>query len=137
MTKRPTKQHPAIAWLQKSWWFMRCVLLALSPTRFSFFVVLAVAGIFLILQQGTEILRGLAEPNADTGRPDFVRIVLFYASLIAWSFSSWYWARVLLNVQFPGVPAPPPGTGTRSIHWFRLHGPRILGLLPSIIVAIA
>src|SRR5438477_7961063 len=111
MTKQPIQTTSVVAWLQKSWWFMRCVLLALSPARFSFFVVLTVAGIFLILQQGTEILRGLAEPNADTGRPDFARIILFYASLIAWSISSWYWARVLLNVEFRGVPAPPPGTG--------------------------
>jgi hypothetical protein len=113
-------------WPQRAWRFVRDVGRALSPTRFSFFVALAGAAIFLLVQQGTEILRGLAERNPDKGHLDYDRLVCFYAALLTWALYSWFWSRVLLD----RCDSPAPG-------WFRRHGPRILGALPPLIVAAA
>src|ERR1700675_4705038 len=130
MTSERGKTIRGWSWLQRAWWFLHDTGLALSPARFSFFVALAGAAIFLLVQQGTEILRALAEPNPDTGQLDFDRVICFYAALVTWALYSWYWPRVLLNFHFPGVPAPHPGEGTDAIQWFRLHAPRILGVSP-------
>jgi hypothetical protein len=125
------------SWLQRLWQSVRDVCRALGPARFSFFVALTGAATFLMVQQGTEILRGLAEPNPDTRHLDFERVLCFYVALLTWALHSWYWPRVLLNFHFPNVPALRPGSDTRAIHWFRLHGPRILGVLPVLTVATA
>jgi hypothetical protein len=86
---------------------VRDVVRSLSPVRFSFFVVLAGAVIFLLVQQGTEILRGLAERNPDKEHLDFDRLVCFYAALLTWALYSWYLPRVLL-------PKPNSGSGTHT-----------------------
>jgi hypothetical protein len=123
-------------WLQKPWWFFRDVIRCLKPARFSFFVALAGAAVFLLVQQGTEILRALAEPNADTRQLDFPPVVFFYGALLIWSLHSWYWARVLLAHR-PVTAAEANFTSSEEvIDWFRLHGPRILGVLPPLVVAL-
>lgn len=123
-------------WLQKPWWFVRDLIHALSPAHFSFFVALAGAAIFLVVQQGTEILRGLAEPNPDTNSVDVYRVILFYLALTIWALHSWYWSRVMLDAHVCHVPPPDAGASADTIKWFRLHGPRILGVLPPLIVAV-
>jgi hypothetical protein len=132
----PKKRH-RWRWLQKPWWFVRDVIHALSPVRFSFFVALAGAAIFLLVQQGTEILRGLAEPNPDSGELDLYSVIFFYAALTTWAVQSWYWSRVVLDVHVSHVPAARKAASARAIEWFHLHGPRILGVLPPLIVAVA
>jgi hypothetical protein len=127
--------HPGWGWLQKSWWFVRDVLHSLKPARFSFFVALAGAAIFLFVQQGTEILRALAEPNADTGKIELRPVFLFYGALIIWSLQSWYWARVLLDHPPARRTAAPDCESDAVVCWFGVHGPRILGVLPPLIVA--
>ena len=123
------------AWLQKPWWFFRDVMHSLKPARFSFFVALAGAAVFLLVQQGTEVLRALAERHADMGKVDLHPVIYFYGALLIWSLQSWYWARVLLDHR----PLPTARTNFASsdevIAWFRLHGPRILGVLPPLLVA--
>lgn len=123
-------------WLQTPWWFVRDIIRALSPARFSFFVVLAGAAIFLVVQQGTEILRGLAEPNPDSLKVDLYSVGFFFAALTTWALHSWYWSRVVLNLHVSHSAAPRV-LSARAIAWFRLHGPRILGALPPLIVAAA
>ena len=137
MGSQPPKVRNRWRWLQKPWWFVRDVVRALSPARFSFFVALAGAAIFLLVQQGTEILRGLAEPNPDTKSVDVSSVIFFFAALTTWALHSWYWSRVMLDVHVSRVPAAHNGSSTRAIKWFRLHGPRILGILPPLIVAVA
>jgi hypothetical protein len=122
-------------WLQKPWWFFRDVMRSLKPARFSFFVALVGAAIFLLVQQGTEVLRALAERHADTGKVDLHPVVFFYGALLIWSLHSWYWARVLLAHR-PLTAAQANFTPSDEvIDWFRLHGPRILGVLPPLLVA--
>ena len=124
-------------WLQQPWWFLRDIVRALRPARFSFFVALAGAAVFLLVQQGTEILRGLAEPNPDTRRVDFYSVVFFYVALTTWALHSWYWARVLLNHRASELAVGHVRARAHAIAWFRLHGPRILGVLPPLIIAAA
>jgi hypothetical protein len=124
-------------WLQWNWAVLCDIARALRPARFSFFVALVGAAIFLMVQQGTEILRGLAEPNPDSGHVDFYAVVFFYAALTAWALHSWYWARVLLNDSRSGLAPAHADSSKRAIEWLRVHGPRILGALPPLIVAAA
>ena len=126
-----------LRWLQRPWWFTRDIVRALSPARFSFFVALAGGAIFLVVQQGTEILRGLAEPNPDTLEIDLYSVLFFFGALTTWAVHSWYWSRVLLNLHVSHSPAPLHAIGGRAIAWCRLHGPRILGVLPPFTVAVA
>lgn len=124
-------------WLQVPWWFVRDVIRALSPARFSFFVALAGGAIFLFVQQGTEILRGLAEPNPDSLKIDLYSTLFFFGALTTWALQSWYWSRVLLNLHISHSSAPTHVSSAGVIAWFRLHGPRILGVLPPFTVAMA
>jgi Patatin-like phospholipase len=135
MSAKETEAHPFWSWLQKPWWFFSDVIRALKPARFSFFVALVGAAVFLLVQQGTEILRALAEPNADTGKLDLRPVLFFYGALLIWSFQSWYWARVLLAHRRPIAAEANFTSSEKVIDWFRLHGPRILGVLPPLLVA--
>lgn len=135
MSEDPEETRPGWGWLQKPWWFFRDVLRALKPARFSFFVALAGAAIFLFVQQGTEILRALAEPHADTGKVDLYPVVFFFSALVIWSIQSWYWARALLDHPPDGSCAADLCAARPVVGWFCAHGPRILGVLPALIVA--
>src|SRR5664279_4165721 len=124
-------------WLQRNWAVLCDIARALRPAQFSFFVALVGAAIFLMVLQGTEILRGLAEPNPDSGHVDYYAVVFFFAALTAWALHSWFWARVLLNDSRAGIAPAHADSSKCAIAWFRLHGPRILGALPPLIVAAA
>lgn len=137
MPSHPARTGRFWRWLQKPWWFVRDIIRALSPARFSFFVALAGGAIFLVVQQGTEILRGLAEPNPDSLKIDLYSVLFFFGALTTWALHSWYWSRVVLNLHISRSLAPPRVSSARVIAWFRLHGPRILGVLPPLIVATA
>jgi hypothetical protein len=136
MSDDPQETRPGWGWLQKPWWFFRDVLRALKPARFSFFVALAGAAIFLLVQQGTEILRALAEAHADTGKIDLHPVIFFFCALVIWSVHSWYWARVLLDHPPAGSCAADLCAARPVVGWFCGHGPRILGVLPPLIVAV-
>jgi hypothetical protein len=136
MSAKEAEAHPFWSWLQKPWWFFSDVIRALKPARFSFFVALAGAAVFLLVQQGMEILRGLAEPNADTGKLDLRPVLFFYGALFVWSLQSWYWARVLLTHRRPTTGEKKFMSSDEVIDWLRLHGPRILGVLPPLVVAL-
>jgi patatin-like phospholipase len=137
MSSQPAKDGGFWRWLQRQWLFVREIVRALSPARFSFFVALAGGAIFLFVQQGTEILRGLAEPNPDSLKVDLYSVVFFFAALTTWSLHSWYWSRVMLNLHVSHSPTPSHVSSARVTAWFCLHGPRILGVLPPFIVAVA
>src|SRR3954451_10031246 len=137
MPSQHAKTRSFWRWLQTPWWFVRDIIRALSPARFSFFVALAGGAIFLVVQQGTEILRGLAEPNPDSLKLDLYSVVFFFVALTTWALHSWYWSRVLLNLHVSHSLVPAHVSSARAIAWFRLHGPRILGVLPPFTVAMA
>ncbi len=125
------------AWLQRPCWFVAALLRALAPARFSFLTGVVGGALFLFVQQGTEILRSLAEQDQDTGRLNQAHIAWFFGALLVWSIQSWYWARVLLNFQFPGMSPLPGGRQGKVIRWCRREGPRLLGVLPPLLIAAA
>jgi hypothetical protein len=116
-------------WLQRLWWKTRDLYRELKPCRFSFLVVVIAWPVFLCVPQGTEILRTVGEGMAVPGQWYWPGVVVFFASLILWAICSWYAARVLLYIRFPGAPDVPRWP------WAETHVPRFLGVAPIIIVA--
>jgi len=117
-------------WLQRRWWFIRNLYRELKPCRFSFIVALLTAPVFLCVAQGTEILRTVGE-GAANDQWYAPRVCGFFAALIVWALCSWYAARVLLYIRFPGEPR----TEDYS-KWAERIVPRLLGVAPFLIVGL-
>ena len=115
-------------WLQRLWWKTRDLYQELKPCRFSFFVALIAWPVFLCVPQGTEVLRTVGEGMAVSNSWYWLRVILFFVALMLWAICSWYAARVLLYIKFPG------DTGTASSPWAETQVPRLLGIAPIIIV---
>src|SRR5215469_5957424 len=113
---------------QRAWWRIRDLYRELKPCRFSFFVALIVWPVFLCVPQGAELLRTVGEGMAASSYWYWLRVILFFTALILWATSSWYAARVLLYIKFPGH------AGAASSPWAETHVPRILGVAPIIVV---
>src|SRR5436190_17462088 len=113
--------------IQRTWWRFRDLYHELKPCRFSVIVALIALPVFVCVAQGTEILRTVGEGMAG-GQWYWLRVFGFFAALILWALSSWYAARVLLYIKFPGH------TGAASSPWAETLVPRFLGLAPIIIV---
>jgi hypothetical protein len=103
---------------------------ALKPCRVPALMVLAGLAFLLLAAQGEDVARALAERrSAHAGAaPAF----WFFAAMLAWSLSAWYWARVMLTLKLPGVPQQGPQLLT-----LRIWTPRILGFVAPLGVAIA
>jgi hypothetical protein len=115
-------------WLQRLWWSIRDLYRELKPCRFSFIIALLACPVFLCVAQGTEILRTVGEGMAG-GQWYWPRVFGFFATLVLWSLTSWYAARVILYIDFPG--------DTRPESYSRLAAriaPRLLGVAPMLIV---
>jgi hypothetical protein len=115
--------------IQRFWWTTCDLYHQLKPCRFSFLVALIACPVFLLVAQGTEILRTVGEGAADTTQSYPLRASGFFAALVLWAVCSWYAARVLLYLHFPQRR----GTGARSERAER-HVPRLLGIAPIVIV---
>jgi len=115
--------------LHHFWLWLREWLSVLKPCRFSILMVL-VGIAFLILAQGQDVLRALAERQ--DGHADEWQQFFFFTSMLAWSLYAWYLARVMLYLEFPGVPG-----NKRRYQAFRAWVPRIIGLIATFGVAVA
>jgi hypothetical protein len=125
-----TPNPPSGNWLQRLWWFLRDLYKELRPCRFSFIVLLLSAPVFLCVAQGTEILRTVGE-GAANDQWYAPRALGFFAALLVWALCSWYAARVLLYIKFPGEPR----TEDYS-KWAERIVPRLLGVAPFLIVGL-
>jgi hypothetical protein len=114
--------------VQRTWWRIRDLYDQLKPCRFSFLVALIACPVFLCVAQGTEILRTVGEGMAG-GQWYWPRVFGFFAALILWALSSWYAARVLLYLDFPGARRAQSGSKVAE-----KHVPRLLGIAPILIV---
>jgi hypothetical protein len=117
-------------WLQRLWWYFRDLYKELRPCRFSFIVLLLAAPVFLCVAQGTEILRTVGE-GAANDQWYAPRAFGFFVALLVWALCSWYAARVLLYIKFPGAP--------RKEGYSKLAEkivPRLLGVAPFLIVGL-
>jgi len=112
-------------------WFFRWIvtpLLALKPCRVAVLMVLA-GLVFLAVPQGEDVVRALAEREAGSG--DEWQRACFFVAAFAWSWSGWYWARVMLSLKFRDVP------GDARLNMIRIWVPRLLGFLATFGVAVA
>jgi hypothetical protein len=114
--------------IQRTWGRIRDLYHQLKPCRFSFIVALIALPVFICVAQGTEVLRTVGEGMAISSYRYWLRVILFFAALILWAISSWYAARVLLYIKFPGH------TQAASSPWAESLVPRLLGVAPIIIV---
>lgn len=121
--------HKSGTVIQRTWWRIRDLYHELKPCRFSFLVALVACPVFLCVAQGTEILRTVGEGMAG-GLWYWPRVFGFFAALILWALSSWYAARVLLYLDFPGARH----AQFRSKVAEKLV-PRLLGIAPILIVS--
>jgi hypothetical protein len=123
--------------LESFFWHLQDLYHELKPCRFAIIVTAVGALIFLRVDEGTEVLRAMAEPGSVAGLPNWVRWSACYAGLFIWCMANWYSARVLLYFDFPaGQEWHPRRTGLwKSIHgWVRAQLPRILGAAPMWVV---
>jgi hypothetical protein len=121
-------------------WQLLDVYHELKPCRFSVIVALLGAFVFLKNDQGTEVLRALAERGELTGATNLLRLTSFAIALLAWSLASWYSARVLLDFDFQTtrVPRVDLTPKWRRFHRFlRRNVPRLLGALPLFVVGLS
>ena len=103
----------------------------LKPCRFPLLMVLIAAAAMLLVPQGTDLLRDLAERTSGTNVDNWMRF-FFIAGVLAWAICSWYWSRFMLFIKFPGVPGDDKGLLT-----VRTWLPRLIGFLAVISVALA
>jgi Patatin-like phospholipase len=114
--------------LQRTWWRIRELYRQLKPCRFSLIVALIALPVFVCVAQGTEVLRTVGEGIEVSSYWYWLRVILFFAALMLWAISSWYAARVLFYIKFPGHTAAVPSPSAESLV------PRLLGVAPIIIV---
>jgi hypothetical protein len=115
---------------QRIWWRIRDLYHELKPCRFSAIVALIALPVFVCVAQGTEVLRVLGEGSAIGGQWEWVRVFIFFSALILWATTSWYAARVLLYFDFPAQ------RGVARSKFTETHVPRILGIVPILIVGL-
>ena len=95
------------------------------PARVAILMVLAGLVFLVLSEQGEDVVRALAERQI--GALDDWQRFFFFASVLAWSTTAWYWARVMLRLAFPGVPGNDP-----RYHRLRTWLPRILGTVAAL-----
>ena len=104
-----------------------------EPVRFSLLVVILIAIVFLYVQQGVEILRGLGERDGYNHQFQWYLLGRFYTALILLAIANWYWTRFLLNCDFSQSPSHLNTSPMEKL--LRLHVPRLLGIVPVLIVS--
>lgn len=121
-------------------WRILDLVRELSACRFTFIMVGLAVAVFFMVDQGAEVLRALAERGATVATTDMPRMLFFGIGLLTWSLASWYTTRVLLYLDLGSGKRRPLEASTRwdAFHgWLRCHAPRILGVLPLVIIGIA
>lgn len=83
---------------------------------------------FVCVAQGTEILRTVGEGTAIGGEWEWLRVFIFFSALMLWAITSWYAVRVLFYFDFPAQRGVPRSKFAET------HVPRILGIMPMLIV---
>jgi hypothetical protein len=120
-------------------WQLLDVYHELKPCRFSVIVAALGAFVFLVNEQGKEVLRALAERGELTGATNALRLTSFGIALLTWSLASWYSSRVLLYFDFPSTRVRHVDlrrTWRAAHHFLRRNVPRLLGALPMFIVGL-
>ncbi len=119
------------------WEIIQRVLMLLEPTRFSFIVVGLLAFVFLVNDQGMEILRALGESfvSGEGGAAYRRSVPYFGAALILLSLANWYFPRLLLDIDYPDELNRHDLTSSGLAGW-RKWTPRFLGIMPPLLAAL-
>jgi multisubunit Na+/H+ antiporter MnhC subunit len=131
--KPESSKDKALGWPTRSWhaWlWLRERALTLKPCRVAILLVFAGLAFLLLAAQGEDVARALAERRS--ADPYSWQAFWFFTASLAWSLSAWYWARVMLSLRLPGVPAQ-----DRRLDRLRTWTPRVLGFLATLGVAAA
>jgi hypothetical protein len=123
----PNDKKPGTV-IQRTWWRIRDLYHELKPCRFSVIVLIIAWPVLLCVAQGTEILRTVGEGTAIGGQWEWLRVFVFFSALMLWAITSWYAARVLFYFDFPAQG------GVARSEFAETHVPRILGIMPILIV---
>ncbi len=119
-----------MAWPRGLWlWIVKWAAVT-RPARIAVLMVLAVLAFLIGSGQGQDVVRALAERQS--GALDDWQRIFFFAGVLAWAASAWYWARVMLRLAFPGVPGNEP-----ELLRYRTWMPRALGTLATLGVSLA
>ncbi len=112
-----------------AWLRLRHCVHALKPCRVAILLVLAGLAFLLLASQGEDVARALAERRTN----DVIssQAFCFFAAVLAWSLSAWYWARTMLSLRLPGMEPD------RRAHGVRIWTPRLLGFAAPLGVAAA
>src|SRR3954465_640123 len=112
-----------------AWLRLRDHVHALKPCRMAILLVLAGLAFLLLASQGEDVARALAERRTN----DVIssQAFWFFAAVLAWSLSAWYWARTMLSLRLPGMDHD------RRAHGVRIWIPRLLGFAAPLGVAAA
>jgi hypothetical protein len=119
-------------WLARAWngWLrLRDCVHVLKPCRVPILMVLAGLAFLLLASQGEDVARALAERRTNDAISS--QAFWFFAAVLAWSLSAWYWARTMLSLRLPGIESH------RHAHDVRIWTPRLLGFLAPLGVAAA
>lgn len=116
--------------LYRAWLWLREWALVLKPCRFSLLMVAAILLFVIGTPQGQDVLRALAARQ--DGRSDEWQRLFFFASALAWAVYAWYWARVMLYLEFPNVPK-----NLVRLRAFRTWVPRLIGFVAVLGLAYA
>src|ERR1044071_2713270 len=110
------KVPPWLTRLWNRWLGLRHCVHALKPCRVAILLVLAGLAFLLLASQGEDVARALAERRTN----DVIssQAFWFFAAVLAWSLSAWYWARTMLFLRLPGIESH------RHAHDVRIWTPR-------------
>ncbi|MEM7253853.1 MAG: hypothetical protein AAF493_20735 [Pseudomonadota bacterium] len=105
---------------------MRALGWVLNLTRLNI-ILLGVVAVLLTVAQGQDLLRAMFEDGG-------LKWLSLTGSTALWCVSSWLWARVLLDIDFPN---PPLATEhLKLLVPYRKHLPRLLGAAGFFVLAI-
>jgi len=112
-----------------AWLRLRECVHTLKPCRVAILLVLAGLAFLLLASQGEDVARALAERRTN----DVIssQAFWFFAAVLAWSLSAWYWARTMLSLRLPGMQSD------RPVHGVQIWTPRLLGFAAPLGVAAA
>ena len=132
-----------LKWIWKvlniAWNWVQCIAQILMPLRFSVLTIFLVALLFLWSAPGKDLLLSLADQEILLTS----KIILFFVALFFWSMCLWYWSRVMMRFIHDNFFDSQSDTEEEKewkiglLDWFRKHIPRLMGLVPFIVMVFA
>ncbi len=124
-----------LAKVKAIWEWLKDLGAILHPCRFSVIMLAVALAVLLLAPQGQDVLREMGEGRGSLMR-DIFRLFFFYAAMVFWALSAWYWARTMLRFNF-GEQQDPNRKQEERLKRMRKFVPRFLGIFAFVSVAFA